>query len=241
MSRLGVHVEPSARGEVDVTCIGPATMASAVQLPQASRSSHDRIKRVLDIVCSVLILVLTAPIIAIAAVAIRIESPGPVFFRQERLGRGGKRFQIVKLRGMYVDAKVRFPNLYDYSYAVEPAKFFFHFDGDPRVTRVGRFLRKYSLDELPNFWNVLRGEMSIVGPRPEIPELAHLYGDDLIMLLSVLPGVTSPAKARGRDFLSFVDTLRSDLHYIENRSIGLDLAVIWRTMTVALRGTEVRS
>jgi lipopolysaccharide/colanic/teichoic acid biosynthesis glycosyltransferase len=137
---------------------------------------------------------------------------------------------------MYVDAPQRFPELYDYANYPEAGDCWFHQDGDPRVTRVARVLRKYSIDEMPNFWNVLRGDMSVVGPRPEIPELAHLYGRHLETLLSVRPGVTSPAKSVERDGLSLEGSLALDLQYIANRSFLLDLATILRTIGSVVRG-----
>jgi exopolysaccharide production protein ExoY len=107
------------------------------------------------------------------------------------------------------------------------------------VTRVGRFLRRYSIDELPNFWNVLRGDMSVVGPRPEIPELGYLYGSRLEVLLSVRPGVTSPAKACGRDSLTFEKTLASELEYLRDQSFWVDLRTIARTVKSVLLATDV--
>jgi lipopolysaccharide/colanic/teichoic acid biosynthesis glycosyltransferase len=199
-------------------------------------------RRVFDIVFALLVLVLSAPILALAMLAIQLDSPGPALFRQRRMGRGGRLFQLIKLRGMYIDARQRFPHLYDYSsmQADDRGSFYFHQQEDPRVTRVGRFLRKYSIDELPNFWNVLRGDMSVVGPRPEIPELAHMYEDrKLARILSVRPGVTSPAKASGRDGLSLEDTIDRDLAYIENRSLRVDLVTILQTAGNVVRGRGV--
>ena len=145
---------------------------------QSRRSAGNELaRRIFDIGFALVVLVLSAPVVALAIAAIRLDSPGPALFRQRRMGRDGRVFRLVKLRGMYIDASQRFPHLYDYSAtrAEDGGSFYFHQDEDPRVTRVGRVLRKYSIDELPNFWNVLRGDMSVVGPRPEIPELAHMY------------------------------------------------------------------
>ena len=194
--------------------------------------------RAFDIAFALVALILTAPLVAVAIVAIRRESRGPALFRQRRLGKNGRVYELVKLRGMYIDADKRFPHLYDYASArsKDSAEFYFHPSDDPRVTRVGRILRKYSIDELPNFWNVLRGDMAVVGPRPEIPELAHMYGDRLSRILSVRPGVTSPAKAQGRDRLSLEETIASDLEYVENRSFRLDLRTIVQTARSVTRG-----
>jgi lipopolysaccharide/colanic/teichoic acid biosynthesis glycosyltransferase len=204
--------------------------------PAAVRPLASRIlARAFDIAFATLVLVLAAPLLAVAIVALRLESPGPAIFRQRRMGLNGRSFELVKLRGMYVDAASRFPELYDY--ANHPrADGHFHQADDPRVTRVSRVLRKYSIDELPNFWNVLRGEMAVVGPRPEIPELAHLYGSALGRLLSVRPGVTSPAKARGRDGLTLEETIARDLEYVENKSFRLDLLTILQTVLSVARG-----
>jgi lipopolysaccharide/colanic/teichoic acid biosynthesis glycosyltransferase len=197
---------------------------------------------VFDIVFALVVLVLSAPVLALAMAAIRLDSPGPALFRQPRMGRGGRLFHLVKLRGMYIDASQRFPHLYDYSATgtEDGGNFYFHQHEDPRVTRVGRVLRKYSIDELPNFWNVLRGDMSVVGPRPEIPELAHMYEvGKLARILSVRPGVTSPAKASGRDGLSLEDTVDRDLAYIENRSLRGDVVTILQTAGNVVRGRGV--
>jgi len=201
----------------------------------------ERMRRVFDVVLAIVALVLTAPLVGVAMLAVRLDSPGPAIFRQRRLGRHGRTFHLVKLRGMYVDARERFPDLYDYGRHGRDnvGDFFFHGEEDPRVTRVGRILRKYSIDELPNFWNVVRGEMAVVGPRPEIPELGHMYGRELARILSVRPGVTSPAKATGRDDLSLEETIARDLDYVENRSWKLDLLTVWQTVLGVVRGHGV--
>lgn len=197
------------------------------------------LKRAFDVVFSALVLVCTAPVVLAAAMAIRFDTPGPVLFRQPRLGQGGRIFTLVKLRGMYADAPERFPELYVYDASPHPDQFYFHLPHDPRVTRVGGFLRRWSIDELPNFWNVLRGDMSVVGPRPEIPQLAGLYGTALEQLLSVKPGVTSPAKATGRDELSFSETLASDLAYASHNSFLSDIIIV-RTARSLLRRRDAR-
>ncbi|MFY9488381.1 MAG: sugar transferase [Solirubrobacterales bacterium] len=198
------------------------------------------LRRCFDIVFSFLVLCLTGPIVLAAMVAISIESPGSPLFRQRRMGIHGTEFYLVKLRGMYVDARERFPECYEYpSDLNDRDRFFFHNEDDPRITRVGKVLRKFSIDELPNFWNVLRGDMSVVGPRPDIPELAPLYGSDLQSILSVRPGVTSPSKARGRDCLSFAETVQMDLEYVEQRCLRLDVVTIIRTLRDASLGKGV--
>ena len=198
-------------------------------------------RRAFDVVFASCVLFVTAPIIAIAAIAVRVESPGPALFRQQRMGLRGREFTLVKLRGMFIDARERFPELYAYQ-SVDPTaidRFYFHDDEpDPRVTKVGRMLRRYSIDELPNFWKVLRGDMSVVGPRPEIPELAEIYGPRLELCLSVKPGVTSPAKALGRDTLSLEETIRMDLDYVQNRTLLTDLRTVVDTTFGIVSGSN---
>jgi lipopolysaccharide/colanic/teichoic acid biosynthesis glycosyltransferase len=217
-----------------------ATRLQAVSVMRETRA-YAYAMRAFDLVVAISVLVATSPLVALAMLAIRLESPGPALFRQRRMGRGGTEFELVKLRGMRLDARERFPELYDYTVhrPDEADSFYFHGGDDPRVTRVGRVLRRYSIDELPNFWNVLRGEMAVVGPRPEIPELAHMYGDALPRILSVRPGVTSPAKAGGRDGLSLEETIRQDLDYVANRSWKLDLLTVARTIGNVFRGHGV--
>jgi lipopolysaccharide/colanic/teichoic acid biosynthesis glycosyltransferase len=138
---------------------------------------------------------------------------------------------------MYVDARERWPDLYEYAYSREEIQTLrFHPDADPRVTRMGRFLRRTSLDELLNFWNVLKGDMSVVGPRPEIPELMPYYGAEAGLILSVKPGVTSLAKVSGRDELTFAESLAKEIEYIRGRSLRLDLKIMAATVaTVVLQ------
>ena len=161
-----------------------------------SRSAR-AVKRAFNVVFSLIVLGVTWPVLAVAAIA-RLDSRGPAFFVQERMGRG-MRFRLLKLRGMTVDSRERYPELYDYGGIGSAAGYddLFPRDFDPRVTRVGRFLRRTSIDELPNFVNVLLGQMSVVGPRPEIPEMAELYGGALGRVLSVRPGVAKTRQGPG--------------------------------------------
>jgi lipopolysaccharide/colanic/teichoic acid biosynthesis glycosyltransferase len=173
-------------------------------------------------------LLVATPIILIAAAAIRLESKGSPFFVQTRLGKNGRPFKIVKLRGMFKDARVRFPNYYDYSNKRD-LDFCFHHEDDPRVTRAGNFIRKTSIDELPNLWNVVLGDISLVGPRPEIPEVMALYGSYRDEYLSVKPGVTCLSKCTGRDRLTKRETIEYDLDYIRRRNLRMDVRILWRT------------
>jgi lipopolysaccharide/colanic/teichoic acid biosynthesis glycosyltransferase len=185
-------------------------------------------KRAFDLVLGGALLLVATPIILVAAAAIRLESKGSPFFVQTRLGKDGRPFKIVKLRGMFKDARVRYPSYYDYS-SKPDLDFCFHHEVDPRVTRAGNFIRKTSIDELPNLWNVVLGDISLVGPRPEIPEVMALYGSFREEYLSVKPGVTCLSKCTGRDRLTKRETIEYDLDYIRRRSFRMDVGILWRT------------
>jgi lipopolysaccharide/colanic/teichoic acid biosynthesis glycosyltransferase len=213
------------------------------EAPRSARSrgrrmvafAYDSAKRVFDLVLGSVLFVIAVPIVLVAAVAIRVNTPGSPFFFQTRLGKNGKPFKIFKLRGMYIDARARFPSYYDYS-AKQDLEFCFHHEEDPRVTRAGKFIRRTSIDELPNLWNVVLGDMSLVGPRPEIPEVLALYGAYRDEYLSVKPGVTCLSKCTGRDRLTKRETIELDLNYIRRRSFSLDFKILWRTFrSVILR------
>ena len=195
-------------------------------------------KRVFDLVLGSLLFMIAVPIILIAAVAIRINTPGSPFFFQTRLGKNGKPFRIFKLRGMYIDARTRFPSYYDYS-KKQDLEFCFHHQDDPRVTPAGRFIRKTSIDELPNLWNVILGDMSLVGPRPEIPEVLALYGSYRDEYLSVKPGLTCLSKCTGRDRLTKRETIEYDLDYIRSRKFWFDCRILWRTFRAVVLRRDV--
>lgn len=198
---------------------------SKVRTPGRFYSSF---KRLYDLTLGSVLLIIATPVILFAALAIRLETKGSPFFIQTRLGLRGKPFRIVKLRGMFIDARTRFASYYDYSQHKD-LEFCFHHEDDPRVTRTGRFIRCTSIDELPNLWNVVLGDMSLVGPRPEIPEVLALYGPYRDQYLSVKPGVTCLSKCTGRDMLTKRETIEYDLRYIDERSFGSDLKILWRT------------
>lgn len=185
-------------------------------------------KRCMDLTLGSVLLCCSLPVIAAAAAAVRMESRGNPFFVQTRVGLNGKPFRIFKLRGMYADARERFPELYDYS-GHDGLDFRFHHERDPRITRVGDFIRRTSIDELPNFLNVVLGSMSLVGPRPEIPEVSALYGKYREEYLSVKPGVTCLSKISGRDLLTKEQTILMDIAYVWNRSVALDMKILWAT------------
>lgn len=188
-------------------------------------------KRAFDLTVASFFLVVTAPLLLTCAVAIKLDSPGPVLFRQERVGRDGKRFQIVKLRTMVTDAERRKHELRAHNEMDGPL---FKMARDPRVTRVGRILRKLSIDEIPQFWNVLKGEMSVVGPRPALPDEVAQWPLDLHGRLRVLPGITGMWQVSGRSDTSFEDYKRLDLYYVDNWSLLHDLRIVAKTGVVVL-------
>jgi lipopolysaccharide/colanic/teichoic acid biosynthesis glycosyltransferase len=181
------------------------------------------LSRVLDVVLATLLLVITAPLLALAALAIRLESRGPVFYRQLRVGRDGEHFELWKLRTMVPGAESMGAGIYV-------------LDGDPRITRVGRMLRRFSLDELPNLVNVLRGDMAIVGPRPTVQEQVDRYTDRQRRRLEVKPGITGWAQINGRTSLPWPDRIELDVWYVEHRSMRLDLRILARTARMLATG-----
>jgi lipopolysaccharide/colanic/teichoic acid biosynthesis glycosyltransferase len=181
------------------------------------------VKRAMDVVLASLGLVAGAPVLLVAMAAIRIESPGHPIYRQRRVGRDGRPFDLYKLRTMVHGAEHVGAGM-----AVN--------EGDPRITRVGAFLRRTSLDELPNLVNVLRGEMSIVGPRPTIPVQVEQYTERQRGRLAVKPGITGWAQVNGRASLPWPDRIELDLWYVERRSLALDLRILGRTVVLLLRG-----
>jgi len=193
-----------------------------------------RLKRVFDVVSAGAGLLVLAPFLAAVAVAIKAGSRGPVFFRQQRVGMHGRPFGMLKFRSMVVDAEARRAALEAQNEHREGPVF--KITHDPRITRVGRFIRKFSIDELPQLWNVLRGEMSLVGPRPPIPAEVVKYDAWQRRRLSVVPGLTGLWQVSGRNHISFDQWMRLDLQYIDNWSLRLDLALLGRTIPVVLTG-----
>ncbi|MCG8353373.1 MAG: sugar transferase [Chloroflexales bacterium] len=192
------------------------------------------LKRTMDIALAVLSLPLTLPLALLLALLIRLDSPGPAVFRQVRIGKDGQPFTFYKFRTMVVDAEARKAELSDLNEADGPL---FKIRRDPRVTRVGRFLRCSSLDELPQLWSVLRGEMSLVGPRPALPEEVACYESWHRRRLEVTPGLTCLAQALGRSDVSFDEMVRLDIYYAENWSIGMDLRILLMTVPAVITGT----
>jgi len=184
------------------------------------------LRRATDIVVSSAVLALASPLLAAAMIAIRLESAGPVIFRQRRSGLRGHPFDVLKLRTMVQGAEHIGAGL-----AIN--------EDDPRITRTGELLRRTSLDELPNLWNVLRGEMSLIGPRPTLPVQVAQYTPRQRRRLEIKPGITGWAQVNGRASLPWPERIELDLYYIEHRSLLLDLKILWRTLGIVLGGHGV--
>ncbi|QKJ20290.1 sugar transferase [Microbacterium hominis] len=202
-----------------------------VDLPQYSGYSH-AVKRLFDVSLVSVALLLLAPVFAAIALAVRLDSPGPVIFRQERVGAHGSRFTMLKFRSMVTDAEARLADLQAQS---DGNGVLFKMKDDPRVTRVGAFLRAYSLDELPQLWNVLRGDMSLVGPRPPLPAEVEQYEAHVSRRLLTRPGITGLWQVNGRSNLSWEESVRLDLYYVENWSITGDIIVLAKTVKAVVR------
>jgi lipopolysaccharide/colanic/teichoic acid biosynthesis glycosyltransferase len=193
-----------------------------IAVPKLRVSPNSLVKRGVDIAGSSVMLIICAPLFAVVAALIKLDSEGPALFRQKRIGKDGEPFDIWKFRSMRIDA---------HPYARSPVG-----DHDPRLTRIGRALRRFSIDELPQLVNVLKGEMSLVGPRPEMPYIVEKYGPLERQRLCVRPGITglwqiSPARA-----MPIHENLNYDFTYIETQCIGLDFIILLRTITAVIRG-----
>jgi lipopolysaccharide/colanic/teichoic acid biosynthesis glycosyltransferase len=182
------------------------------------------IRRAVDIAVSATLLAIASPVLAAAVVAIRLESPGSAIYRQRRIGKDGRPFEVIKLRTMVTGAESIGAGL-----AIDA--------DDPRITRVGALLRRTSLDELPNLLNVLRGEMSLIGPRPTLPGQVATYTPRQRGRLAVRPGITGWAQVNGRAALPWSERIELDLDYIEHRTLALDMRILWRTVAIVLGGS----
>ena len=189
------------------------------------------VKGAFDRAAAALALLALLPLLAVLMVAVRLDSPGPAIFRQERVGRDDRRFMLWKLRTMVVDAEARRREIEQQNEVDGPL---FKIRDDPRVTRIGKFLRRYSLDELPQLVNVVLGHMSLVGPRPPLPSEVEGYDGDVRRRLAVKPGITGLWQVSGRSDLSWEDAVRLDLRYVENWSLMLDITILWRTVRAVL-------
>lgn len=219
---------------------GPRLHVAAVdglpllRLTQPTFSGVPRlVKGLIDRLGAALLLLVLAPVMFVLAIAVRSDG-GPIFYRQDRVGKAGKPFPMIKFRSMVVNADQYQPELVESNQGSGPL---FKLHQDPRVTRMGTFLRKYSLDELPQLFNVLSGSMSLVGPRPPLPEEVASYSRDAQRKLLVKPGLTGLWQISGRSDLSWEESVRLDLRYVENWTLALDILIVWKTIGAVVRGT----
>jgi exopolysaccharide biosynthesis polyprenyl glycosylphosphotransferase len=234
--QLGVMVVPEyfegALPVVDVNRIGVVPVLTYnTRKPHPSEAFS---KKAFDFFASLVLIILFSPLLLIIAVLIKLNSPGPVFFSGRRVGMKGITFNFYKFRSMVQNADELKIELLEQN--EDKDKVMFKIKDDPRITRIGRFLRKYSLDELPQLFNVLIGNMSLVGPRPPLLDEVEKYGCDHIDRLSIKPGITGLSQIKGRSDLSFSRWVRWDLWYINNWSFGLDLKILLETIPVVLKG-----
>jgi exopolysaccharide biosynthesis polyprenyl glycosylphosphotransferase len=201
-----------------------------IEVPRYEGSKHTA-KNIFDFSSALIGTILISPLLLVVAALVRFTSDGPVLFRQPRVGLNGEIFSIFKFRTMVVDAEARLADLQASNEGSGPL---FKLRADPRITRVGRFLRRYSIDELPQVFNVLRGEMSIVGPRPPLPSEVEQYEPDVRRRLLVKPGITGPWQTNGRSDLRWEDGVRLDLYYVENWTLTGDIVILWRTVKAVL-------
>jgi exopolysaccharide biosynthesis polyprenyl glycosylphosphotransferase len=221
------HVELQADSSMRASLRGDA----AVDFVVREDRGYAVAKRAFDMVAGALALILLLPLFPVVAVMIRLDSPGPVFYRQTRLGRGGRRFKFLKFRSMCGDADRRLTEVEALNEQDGPV---FKIRSDPRVTAVGRFLRRSSFDELPQILNVLRGEMSIVGPRPPLPSEVDRYRPWHRRRLEVKPGITCLWQISGRSHIGFEEWMRLDMEYLKTRSFRTDLLIFLKTIPAVI-------
>ena len=190
---------------------------------------YEIFKRIIDIIGAGLGLILLSPIIAIVACAVKVTSKGPIFFSQKRVGKNGELFEMYKFRSMVVNAEELKENLEDQNEMSGPM---FKIKDDPRVTKVGKFIRKTSIDELPQLWNILKGDMSLVGPRPSLPKEVEQFDNWMFKRLSVHPGLTCYWQVSGRNNIDFEDWMKLDIKYVEERNFWIDIKLIFKTVFV---------
>lgn len=220
--------EPLIRQNHDVHLPSYTTYAHAEH--QISRT-YLFIKRIMDIVLSTIGLIICIPLFIVVAIAIKLDSPGPIIFKQERVGKDGKKFVMYKFRTMVANAEEMAATLELFK---NDKNFFIQRDNDPRLTKVGRFMRKFSIDELPQLWNVLKGDMSLIGPRPWIEEETVRLSQEHLRRLVVKPGITGYAQINGRNDLNVDGRIERDLYYVKNCSVWLDAYIFFKTIVVIL-------
>lgn len=206
----------------------------SLRVPEAEvRLGYQLMKRAIDIIGAAALLLVLSPIFLLIAICIRIDSRGPIIFRQKRLGFKGRGFVFYKFRSMSTDAEASRGEILHLNEVSGPI---FKMKNDPRITRIGRFMRRYSIDELPQIFNVLKGDMSFVGPRPPLPDEVEDYEDWQLQRLSITPGITCLWQISGRSNIGFDEWVQLDIKYINTRSLWLDLVILAKTIPAVLTG-----
>ncbi|MCC4404981.1 sugar transferase [Limosilactobacillus reuteri] len=200
-----------------------------------SRFIYHGIKRIFDIVAAACGIIILSPLMIIIAVLIKAEDHGPIFYKQVRVGKNGKTFKMYKFRSMFVNADQMLAELKEQNDVEGPM---FKMKDDPRITRIGHFIRKHSLDELPQFFNVIKGEMSLVGPRPPLPAEVAEYSDYDKQRLYIIPGCTGLWQATKRNEVGFSEMVQLDIEYIKKANFWFDLWIIWKTVEIVIKPNE---
>jgi exopolysaccharide biosynthesis polyprenyl glycosylphosphotransferase len=222
---------PHRLARMELTKVGGGAMLTFTTTPREDWALS--VKRTMDVVGSLMFMVMFSWLYTIIAVLVKTTSKGPVFYTQDRVGLRGRKFKFYKFRSMCIDADAKKHELKQLNEMDGPV---FKIKNDPRVTRVGRFIRKFSLDELPQMWNVFKGDMSLVGPRPPIPSEVEKYETWARRRLSIRPGLTCLWQVEGRNGITFQRWMELDLAYIDNWSLGLDLKILLKTVPAVLGG-----
>ncbi len=221
---------PSVTGQAD----SPRALAARRARWRLRIAFHAVLKRLMDMSAAAILLLLLAPVFGLVALLIRIESPGPIFFTQIRVGRSGQPFDFFKFRSMYIDAEERKKELMAQNEMAGGV--IFKMKNDPRITRIGGFIRKYSIDELPQLWNVLRGDMSLVGPRPPVPSEVEEYTVSDRRRLHATPGITGLWQVSGRSDIPFDKQVELDVEYIHSATLWENIRLLLKTIPAVLSG-----
>lgn len=229
-----MNIEPSDLSALDNGIVVSSKIKDKTMQNTKNRKIFYRaLKRITDIILSIIALILLSPVFLIIAVIIRIDSKGPIFFKHKRVGKNGKPIYIYKFRTMYDHAEDMIKNFNEEQ--MREFKESYKLQNDPRITKIGEALRKTSLDELPQILNILKGELSIIGPRPVIDEELEKYGDNKEKFLSITPGLTGYWQASGRSSTTYEERMEMELYYIDNYSLTLDIAIFFKTIISVLK------
>lgn len=208
-----------------------------LKITSTHMSAYIVFKQLIERIVALIVFIFSLPILILIAFLIRMDSKGPIIFFQTRIGKDFIPFRFYKFRTMWNDAQRKYPKLYRYHYSKQEIRTIrFKIINDPRLTPFGRLLRKTSLDELPNLINVIKGEMSLIGPRPEIPQMIKYYTEPQMKKFSVKPGITGYAQVNGRGLLTFQETIKQDLNYIRDQGFSTDLKLLIKTVYIVLKG-----